>query len=80
MTEIGNSRFRLAVGRGSRPPPGSLREPTSPFLGEVKRVWLTLVVGNLPETEHDYAVAPFAFGRRKCSASRGMISTKLQGR
>ena len=26
------------------------------------------------------AEAPFAFGRRKCSSSRGMISTKLQGR
>ena len=26
------------------------------------------------------SVAPFAFGRRKCSSSRGMISTKLQGR
>ena len=24
--------------------------------------------------------APFAFGRRRCSSSRGMISTKLQGR
>ena len=28
----------------------------------------------------DYADAPFAFGRRRCSSSRGMISTKLQGR
>jgi hypothetical protein len=27
-----------------------------------------------------YAVAPSAFGRRKCSSSRGKISTKLQGR
>jgi hypothetical protein len=27
-----------------------------------------------------YAVAPFAFGRRKCSSSRGRISTKLHGR
>ena len=27
-----------------------------------------------------YAVAPFAFGRRKCSSSRGKISTKLHGR
>ena len=27
-----------------------------------------------------YAVAPFAFGRRKCSSSRGNISTKLHGR
>ena len=27
-----------------------------------------------------YAVAPCAFGLRKCSSSRGMISTKLQGR
>ena len=27
-----------------------------------------------------YADAPFAFGRRKCSSRRGMISTKLQGR
>jgi hypothetical protein len=27
-----------------------------------------------------YAVAPFAFGRRKCSPSRGNISTKLHGR
>ena len=27
-----------------------------------------------------YAVAPCAFGRRRCSSSRGMISTKLQGR
>ena len=26
-----------------------------------------------------HADAPFAFGRRKCSSSRGMISTKLQG-
>ena len=26
------------------------------------------------------AVAPLAFGRRRCSSSRGMISTKLQGR
>ena len=26
------------------------------------------------------ADAPLAFGRRKCSSSRGMISTKLQGR
>ncbi len=24
--------------------------------------------------------APLAFGRRRCSSSRGMISTKLQGR
>ena len=27
-----------------------------------------------------YAVAPFAFGRRMCSSSRGRISTKLHGR
>jgi hypothetical protein len=27
-----------------------------------------------------YAVAPFALGRRKCSSSRGRISTKLHGR
>jgi hypothetical protein len=27
-----------------------------------------------------YAVAPFAFARRKCSSSRGNISTKLHGR
>jgi hypothetical protein len=27
-----------------------------------------------------YTVAPFALARRKCSSSRGMISTKLQGR
>ena len=27
-----------------------------------------------------YAVAPFAFGRRRCSSSRGRISTKLHGR
>ena len=27
-----------------------------------------------------HADAPFAFGRRRCSSSRGMISTKLQGR
>ena len=27
-----------------------------------------------------YAVAPFAFGRRMCSSSRGNISTKLHGR
>ena len=27
-----------------------------------------------------YAVAPFAFARRKCSSSRGKISTKLHGR
>ena len=27
-----------------------------------------------------YADAPLALGRRKCSSSRGMISTKLQGR
>ena len=26
------------------------------------------------------AVAPFAFGRRRCSSSRGRISTKLHGR
>jgi hypothetical protein len=26
-----------------------------------------------------YTVAPLAFGRRKCSSSRGMISTKLHG-
>ena len=27
-----------------------------------------------------YTDAPFALGRRRCSSSRGMISTKLQGR
>ena len=27
-----------------------------------------------------YAVAPFAFGLRRCSSSRGRISTKLHGR
>ncbi len=27
-----------------------------------------------------YAVAPFAFALRKCSSSRGKISTKLHGR
>jgi hypothetical protein len=27
----------------------------------------------------NYADAPFAFGRRRCSSNRGMISTKLQG-
>jgi hypothetical protein len=27
-----------------------------------------------------YTEAPLAFGRRRCSSSRGMISTKLQGR
>ena len=30
--------------------------------------------------ESDQADAPLAFGRRRCSSSRGMISTKLQGR
>ena len=29
--------------------------------------------------EKNYTVAPLAFGRRKCSSSRGMISTKLHG-
>jgi len=27
-----------------------------------------------------YVVASFAFGRRRCSSSRGRISTKLHGR
>ncbi len=34
----------------------------------------------LARTLARYAVAPFAFGRRMCSSSRGRISTKLQGR
>ena len=33
-----------------------------------------------PGMTGDYADAPLAFGRRRCSSSRGMISTKLQGR
>ncbi|MGY3433875.1 hypothetical protein ACVWWI_005854 [Bradyrhizobium sp. USDA 3686] len=32
------------------------------------------------EEMSNYTVAPRAFGRRRCSSSRGMISTKLQGR
>ncbi len=32
------------------------------------------------EGKKHYTVAPCAFGLRKCSSSRGMISTKLQGR
>jgi len=36
IAEIGNSRFRLAVGWGSlETPPGSLRETRPPFQGEV---------------------------------------------
>jgi hypothetical protein len=31
------------------------------------------------QTLNPYTVAPLAFGRRKCSSSRGMISTKLHG-
>ena len=41
-----------------------------------RAVWLSLAGGEVPS----YADAPFAFGRRRCSSSRGMISTKLQGR
>ena len=33
-----------------------------------------------PGMTKGYTDAPFAFGRRRCSSSRGMISTKLQGR
>ena len=31
-------------------------------------------------TSTAYTVAPLAFSRRRCSSSRGNISTKLQGR
>jgi len=37
------------------------------LMGMLERVWR-------------YAVAPCAFGRRRCSSSRGNISTKLHGR
>jgi hypothetical protein len=37
-------------------------------------------IGTLLLAAARYAVAPFAFGRRRCSSSRGNISTKLHGR
>ena len=44
--------------------------------GEARR---ELLLSLLTAAWHQ-AVAPFAFGRRKCSSSRGKISTKLHGR
>lgn len=45
---------------------------------EFRRTFLAL--GRLLRRSIDYTVAPFAFGLRKCSSSRGRISTKLHGR
>ena len=39
-----------------------------------------LPVGQISAHDLLHADAPLALGRRRCSSSRGMISTKLQGR
>lgn len=48
---------------------------------DAKRVAvLRLWAGMLALVRTLYAVAPLAFGRRRCSSSRGINSTKLHGR